>query len=245
MSFPLILAEASTSNTNFFFVLFLAFAIAAIVWLLLWLFSEGDSGEYSVRSGADDGSSSSSAEEEDSSDDDDNSAEDSDDDSAEEQAEAAAVAAAASAAATAVADDNSEEDASDEGASAGSGSADSEDTDDGDEEDDFEAATEEEAAKLFASELEDGVVTQDPVYGIIYKEAPSEIDDLKEIKGVAKVLEGKLNGIGVYRFKQVAVWTDAACAEFSKMLTFKNRIYTDNWLDQAKDFHEKKYGEKL
>ncbi|MEM1441385.1 MAG: hypothetical protein AAGF67_03525 [Verrucomicrobiota bacterium] len=49
----------------------------------------------------------------------------------------------------------------------------------------------------------------------------------------------------MYRFKQVAVWTDAACQEFSKLLTFKNRIYTDNWLAQAKTLHEEKYDEKL
>lgn len=110
---------------------------------------------------------------------------------------------------------------------------------------DFEAATEEEAASLFSDELSSGLVKQDPVYGIIYSEAPDEVDDLKKIKGVAKVLEGKLHGIGVYRFKQVAVWTDAACAEFSKLLTFKNRIYQDNWIAQAKDFHKEKYDEEL
>ena len=86
---------------------------------------------------------------------------------------------------------------------------------------------------------------QDPVYGIVYTSAPEKVDDLKKIKGVAKVLEGKLHSIGVYRFKQVAVWTDAACKEFSKLLTFKNRIYTDNWIAQAKAFHEEKYDKKL
>lgn len=107
------------------------------------------------------------------------------------------------------------------------------------------AVSEKEAAMMFAEELASGLVTQDPAYGIIYKTAPGEADDLKKIKGVAKVLEGKLNGIGVYRFKQVAVWTDAACAEFSKLLTFKDRIYRDDWIAQAKAFHEEKYGEKL
>ncbi|MDF1659070.1 MAG: hypothetical protein P1U58_15745 [Verrucomicrobiales bacterium] len=110
---------------------------------------------------------------------------------------------------------------------------------------DFKTASSEEAAGLFASELSSGLVKQDPVYGIVYQSAPDDVDDLKKIKGVAKVLEGKLHGIGVYQFKQVAVWTDEACAEFSKLLTFKNRIYTDNWLAQAKAFHEDKYGEKL
>ncbi|MEM6915467.1 MAG: hypothetical protein AAF491_02780 [Verrucomicrobiota bacterium] len=110
---------------------------------------------------------------------------------------------------------------------------------------DFQAASSEEAASLFADELSSGVVKKDPIYGIIYSSAPEEVDDLKRIKGVAKVLEGKLHGIGVYRFKQVAVWTDEACQEFSKLLTFKNRIYTDNWLAQAKALHEEKYDEKL
>ncbi len=64
------------------------------------------------------------------------------------------------------------------------------------------------------------------------------MDDLKKIKGVAKVLEGKLHGFGVYKFKQIAVWTDSACKEFSKLLTFKDRIYRDDWISQAKAFHE-------
>lgn len=110
---------------------------------------------------------------------------------------------------------------------------------------DFTTASSEEAAGFFAGELASGTVNQDRSYGIVYTSEPEEVDDLKQIKGVAKVLEGKLHGIGVYRFKQVAVWTDEACREFSKLLTFKNRIYTDNWIARAKAFHEEKYGEKL
>jgi hypothetical protein len=69
ISFPLIPDEASGSCNNILFVLFLAVAIAAITWLLLWLFG-WDSGEYSVRSGVEDDSSASADEEPDSSDDD-------------------------------------------------------------------------------------------------------------------------------------------------------------------------------
>ncbi len=121
-----------------------------------------------------------------------------------------------------------------------------EETDGGEDEIQFKPASEDEARELFAAELEAGSVSQDPVYGIIYNSAPDGgVDDLKRIKGVAEVLEGKLNDMGVYRFKQIAVWTDAACGEFSEMLTFKDRIYRDNWIAQAKDFHEEKYEEKL
>ncbi len=114
-----------------------------------------------------------------------------------------------------------------------------------DSDDDFSAATADEAASQFADELSAGTVKQDEVYGIVYLKKPDEIDDLKKVKGIGKVFEGKLHEIGVYRFKQIAVWTDSACQEFSKMLTFKDRIYRDNWLDQAKDFHDKKYDDKL
>lgn len=116
----------------------------------------------------------------------------------------------------------------------------------GEDVDEFVAASAEEAASIFEDELASGAVKQDPVYGILYTAKPDDVDDLKKIKGVGKVLEGKLNSIGVYRFKQVAVWTDEACKEFSNMLTaFKDRLYRDNWLAQAKVFHEKKYNEKL
>jgi hypothetical protein len=69
ISFPLIPDEASGSCNKIFFVLFFAVAIAAITWLLLWLFG-WDSGEYSVRCGVEDDSSASADEEPDSSDDD-------------------------------------------------------------------------------------------------------------------------------------------------------------------------------
>lgn len=188
------LAEASRFYANLWLILAIAFAIAALIWLILWLLSSDSvEGEATDQSAA------------------------SKDEPAPDGKEKA-----------------EPEPGEDESRS-----------DEGEENPDFRAATEEEAASLFAEELSSGLVKQDPVYGIIYTEAPGEADDLKRIKGVAKVLEGKLNGIGVYRFKQVAVWTDAACEEFSKMLTFKKRIWTDNWLAQAKQLHEEKYGEKI
>ncbi|MGY8640826.1 MAG: hypothetical protein ACKVJU_07010 [Verrucomicrobiales bacterium] len=109
----------------------------------------------------------------------------------------------------------------------------------------IDTATAEEAASAFAGEIASGKAKVDDTHGIIYTSAPDEVDDLKKIKGVAKVLEGKLHGIGVYKFKQIAVWTDAACKEFSKLLTFKDRVYRDDWISQTKAFHEEQYDEKL
>ncbi len=58
-------------------------------------------------------------------------------------------------------------------------------------------------------------------------------DDLKKINGVGPVLEGKLNGLGVYHFWQIARWSDAEVAWVDGFLNFKGRIGRDNWITQA------------
>jgi predicted flap endonuclease-1-like 5' DNA nuclease len=62
-------------------------------------------------------------------------------------------------------------------------------------------------------------------------------DDLKEIKGVATVLEKMLHKIGVFYFWQVAEWTGADVAHADTQLTaFKGRIARDGWVAQARVF---------
>jgi predicted flap endonuclease-1-like 5' DNA nuclease len=59
-------------------------------------------------------------------------------------------------------------------------------------------------------------------------------DDLKLIKGVKKVMEKMLHGIGVYYFWQIAEWTQADGVHADAQLTaFHGRIARDNWVDQA------------
>nr|WP_321462837.1 hypothetical protein [uncultured Cohaesibacter sp.] len=59
-------------------------------------------------------------------------------------------------------------------------------------------------------------------------------DDLKKIKGVGKVIEGKLNNLGIYHFEQVANWTDEQAEWVSSFLNFKGRIEREKWIEQAK-----------
>jgi NADH-quinone oxidoreductase subunit E len=59
-------------------------------------------------------------------------------------------------------------------------------------------------------------------------------DDLTKIKGIGAKLEGKLNGFGVYYFRQIADWTDEEVAEMDKHLGFPGRIVRDQWREQAK-----------
>ena len=116
---------------------------------------------------------------------------------------------------------------------------------DGDGLPDIETATPEQAAEAFREDLDSGVVRQEEQLGILYNQSPADVDDLKLIKGVAKVLEGKLHQSDVFRFKQIALWTDAAAREFGAKLSFRDRIFRDDWIAQAKRFHEEKYGGKL
>ena len=86
---------------------------------------------------------------------------------------------------------------------------------------------------------------RDPILGLVYSKQPKEIDDLKQIKGVAKVIEGKLHKAGIYTFRQVAEWDGAAIDAISDQLSFKGRIRNEAWQKQCAKFHQEKYGEKL
>ncbi len=78
--------------------------------------------------------------------------------------------------------------------------------------------------------------------GLVYDEAPDEVDDLKEISGVGPVLEDKLNGFGIYTFKQIADWTQKNVDEFDDLLSFKGRIERDEWIKKAGELHKEKHG---
>jgi len=82
----------------------------------------------------------------------------------------------------------------------------------------------------------------DEALGMVYDSAPSEVDDLKEISGVGPELEEKLHSIGIYKFEQIAAWTEKNVSEFDDLLSFKGRIERDGWIEKAKALHEEKYG---
>jgi branched-chain amino acid transport system ATP-binding protein len=62
---------------------------------------------------------------------------------------------------------------------------------------------------------------------------PAPKDDLKEIKGIGPVNEGKLNRNGVRTFKQIAAWTKADIVEAERYLEFDGRIAREKWVAQA------------
>ena len=70
----------------------------------------------------------------------------------------------------------------------------------------------------------------------LYSEPPSETDDLKKIKGVGPKLEALLNDLGIYRYEQIAGFSESDLAWIDEHLTtFKGRPLRDDWPAQARD----------
>jgi len=90
-----------------------------------------------------------------------------------------------------------------------------------------------------------GVVRLDSTRGMVFTEAPESKDDLKLISGIATVLETRLNEFGIYTFKQIMDWKPNEIEEFSRLLTFKERIERDDWQGQARFFYKKKMKGKM
>jgi predicted flap endonuclease-1-like 5' DNA nuclease len=75
---------------------------------------------------------------------------------------------------------------------------------------------------------------------------PAGPDDLKLIVGVGPVLERMLHTLGVTTFRQIGRWTERDVAEFdAKLPEFPGRIVRDQWVTQARELHQSKYGEAL
>jgi predicted flap endonuclease-1-like 5' DNA nuclease len=70
-----------------------------------------------------------------------------------------------------------------------------------------------------------------------------EPDDLKLIVGIGPVLERMLHNLGVTTFRQIARWSERDSAEFdAKLPEFPGRIVRDQWVTQARELHQAKFG---
>ena len=70
-----------------------------------------------------------------------------------------------------------------------------------------------------------------------------EPDNLLDVLGIGPVLNAKLNAMGITTFAQIAAWSDADARRIGSELDFPGRIERENWIAQAREFHESKYGE--
>ena len=63
-----------------------------------------------------------------------------------------------------------------------------------------------------------------------------EADDLKKISGVGPVLEGKLNALNIYTYKQMAALTPEVIGELGDTLeSISNHIVQEDWVGQAQE----------
>ncbi len=67
------------------------------------------------------------------------------------------------------------------------------------------------------------------------KAADAGADDLKKLKGVGKVLEGKLHEVGLTSFAQIAALKEDEIAALEEKLGIAGRFERDDWIAQAAD----------
>lgn len=64
---------------------------------------------------------------------------------------------------------------------------------------------------------------------------PTGKDDLKEIEGITKELEVRLNELGIYHFDQIAKWSSKNSHWVEEYFTLEdNQIKEESWIEQAK-----------
>ena len=67
----------------------------------------------------------------------------------------------------------------------------------------------------------------------LYDTRPDDADDLGLIAGVGPKIHQKLNGLGVYKFAQIAAWTPENAAYVDRQLAFRGRVTRERWIEQA------------
>ena len=73
------------------------------------------------------------------------------------------------------------------------------------------------------------------------KASAKDKDDLKKIKGIGPFIEGRLNGIGIYTFAQIAAMTLAIEEKVNEAIEYlPGRVRRDEWVAQAKKKCKKK-----
>jgi len=69
----------------------------------------------------------------------------------------------------------------------------------------------------------------------------NEQDNLKEIRGVGPAIEKTLNGLGIYRFNQIAEMSEYDIDRVAQQLKgFRSRIYREDWIGQARTLQYQK-----
>lgn len=76
----------------------------------------------------------------------------------------------------------------------------------------------------------------------VAEDKATNVDDLKTIKGIGPALEKKLNELGIYSYQQIALVDPKDVERIESVLRFPGRLQRDNWVSQAREAHQRKYG---
>ncbi len=93
------------------------------------------------------------------------------------------------------------------------------------------------------NDFADELVTIDSQLGIVFQEEPDDVDDLTEIDLLSPDISSKINILGIYRYRQIALWTND---QFDKILAKigvdPNQVIGKNgiWQKHAAKLHEKR-----
>lgn len=104
-----------------------------------------------------------------------------------------------------------------------------------------------EAEAAFKDDIFNSYARWDDQFGVIYivPPGPDDIDDLKAIRGIDQAYENELHRIGIFMYKQFTIWPNETCRNISRELGTGDRLFQENWPDQARQLHFQKYREQL
>jgi len=86
----------------------------------------------------------------------------------------------------------------------------------------------------------------DSELGMIYLEQPENMDDLKQIPGVDDRIERELNALGIFRFEQIARWTEQNINGFAERLRIEvEQIQDERWVRKAKQLSSERAKDAL
>ncbi len=82
----------------------------------------------------------------------------------------------------------------------------------------------------------------DDELGIVFDFQPEISDDLTEVPGIEPEIAQRLTGLGIYRWRQIAYWTDAHLTVIANLLEVeKEHIDTGKWIPHAGMLDRQRY----
>ena len=79
---------------------------------------------------------------------------------------------------------------------------------------------------------------KDQLFEEIGTATEADKDELKRIKGIGKVYEGRLNNIGIFTFAQISNLKGKGVEAIEALTGFPGRIHREDWIGQAKIFRD-------